>query len=382
MTDQDISASLAERVQNAYRQGTPLTIAGSGSKSFLGDRRPSNPKSPDPVDNDILDLTPHCGILDYEPAELVLTARAGTPLTEIERVLSASGQMMPFDPPQFDNLRSQGHPSKGTLGGAVACGLSGPARPWLGAVRDAVLGVTLINGQGEILQFGGQVMKNVAGYDVSRLMAGAFGTLGVLLAISIRVVPLPRAHQTQVVGTTTEQAMRWFAEWNRSALPITGASVHDGELHVRLAGAQSTVRKAAQRIGGDTLTDVASLTYWQALRDQKLEFFQPGDSDLWRACVPLTTPMTALPDAPQYVDWGGQQRWFRLPPGHATGLRPQAVTAGGHATRFRPALPPADAGQAHAFTPLPAPLHALHQRIKTALDPKGLFNPGRLFTEL
>lgn len=371
MTDQDISRLLAERVHSAYRQGTPLTIVGSGSKAFLGGQ-PSVDRSSGNID--VLDLAQHCGILDYEPAELVLTARAGTPLAEIERVLSASGQMMPFDPPQFGG--------KGTLGGAVATGLSGPARPWQGAVRDAVLGVTLINGQGEILKFGGQVMKNVAGYDVSRLMAGAFGTLGVLLEISIRVMPLPRVQQTQVVATSTEQALRWLAEWNQTALPITAASFHDGQLHVRLAGAQSGVHKAALRVGGDTLDEAAASTYWQALRDHQLPIFQVGETDLWRAAVPLSTPVSALPDAPQYIDWGGQQRWFRLPSGQDADIRRQATAAGGHATLFRPSAQSTGNAQTSPFTPLPAPLHALHQRIKTALDPKGLFNAGRLFAEL
>jgi len=375
VTDQDISPLLAERVQSACHQGTALTIVGSGSKAFLGGQQSADSAS-GTTDHgaDVLDLVPHCGILDYEPAELVLTARAGTPLAEIKQILSASGQMLPFDPPQFGG--------KGTLGGAIASGLSGPARPWQGAVRDAVLGVTLINGQGEILKFGGQVMKNVAGYDVSRLMAGAFGTLGVLLEISIRVMPLPRVHQTQVVATTTEQALRWFAEWNQTALPITAASFHDGQLHVRLAGAQSAVHKAALRIGGDTLAEATASTYWQALRDHQLEFFQPGEPDLWRTVVPLTAPVEALPDAPQLFDWGGQQRWFRLPSGREADIRPQTTAAGGHATLFRPSAQATGARQVSPFTPLPAPLHALHQRIKIALDPKGIFNAGRLFTEL
>ncbi|WP_367182006.1 glycolate oxidase subunit GlcE [Halothiobacillus sp.] len=200
MIDQDISAELAERVRQAYNQDQPVSITGSGSKSFLG-------REPGP-ESIRLDLTPHCGILNYEPAELVLTARAGTPLAEIERVLAAQGQMLPFEPPQFQGQVD----GTGTLGGAVAAGLSGPARPWQGAVRDAVLGVRLINGQGQILKFGGQVMKNVAGYDVSRLMVGAFGTLGVLLDISVRVVPMPRAQQSQIVTVSAEEALARFAE--------------------------------------------------------------------------------------------------------------------------------------------------------------------------
>lgn len=371
MTDQDISLALAEQVQQAYHHAQPVSITGSGSKAFLG--QAAHPESTR------LDLTPHCGILDYEPAELVLTARAGTPLVEIERVLAAQGQMLPFEPPQFEGQNHQ----TGTLGGAVASGLSGPARPWQGSVRDAVLGVRLINGKGQILKFGGQVMKNVAGYDASRLMVGAFGTLGVLLDLSVRVVPMPRAQQTQIISTHAEQALAWFAEWNQTALPITAASFADGHLRVRLAGAQSAVHKAALRIGGDTLPEADATSYWQDLRDHRLDFFQPdagsGDTDLWRTAVPLTTPVGALPDAPQFIDWGGQQRWLQLQPGQATALREQVTQLAGHATLFRPAAP--DQANAERFQPLPPPLLALHQRIKKAMDPKGIFNAGRLFQE-
>lgn len=372
MIDQDISAELAERVQQAYNQDQPVSIAGSGSKAFIG--REPNPESIR------LDLTPHSGILDYEPAELVLTARAGTPLAEIEGLLAAQGQMLPFEPPQFQGQEG----GTGTLGGAVATGLSGPARPWQGAVRDAVLGVRLINGQGQILKFGGQVMKNVAGYDVSRLMAGAFGTLGVLLDISVRVVPMPRAQQTQIVTTTAEEALARFAEWNQTALPITGATFADGQLSVRLGGAESAVHKAVLRIGGDMLAETDATHYWRDLRDHRLDFFQPDDNtpietDLWRVAVPLTTPIDALLSTRQFIDWGGQQRWLRLPSGQATAFRALVAQLNGHATLFRPAK--SKPAGIERFQPLPPPLLALHQRIKKAMDPKGIFNAGRLFPE-
>ena len=372
MIDQDISAELAKRVQQAYNQNHPVSITGSGSKVFLEQGEAASEAIR-------VDLTPHSGILDYEPAELVLTARAGTPLAEIERVLSAQGQMLPFEPPQFQGQAGR----TGTLGGAVAAGLSGPARPWQGAVRDAVLGVRMINGQGQILKFGGQVMKNVAGYDVSRLMVGAFGTLGVLLDISVRVVPMPRAQQTQIVTTTAEQALARFAEWNQTALPITGATFADGQLRVRLGGAESAVHKAVLRIGGDTLTETDATRYWQDLRDHRLDFFQPDDTpvetDLWRAAVPLTTPVAALPSARQLIDWGGQQRWLHLTSDQATEFRTMVPQLTGHATLFRPAK--SKPAETERFQPLPPPLLALHQRIKKAMDPKGIFNAGRLFPE-
>ncbi len=371
MIDQDISAELAERVRQAYNQDQPVSITGSGSKSFLG-------REPGP-ESIRLDITPHSGILDYEPAELVLTARAGTPLAEIERVLATQGQMLPFDPPQFQGQVD----GTGTLGGAVAAGLSGPARPWQGAVRDAVLGVRLINGQGQILKFGGQVMKNVAGYDVSRLMVGAFGTLGVLLDISVRVVPMPRAQQTQIVAVSAEEALARFAEWNQSALTITAATFADGQLRVRLGGAESAVHKAVLRIGGDTLTEMEATRYWQDLRDHRLNFFQPDvapvDNDLWRAAVPLTTPIDALPGARQLIDWGGQQRWLHLTSDQATEFRTLVARQSGHATLFRPGK--FKSADTERFQPLPQPLLALHQRIKKAMDPKGILNAGRLFPE-
>lgn len=377
ITEHDLTAALTATVVEAYANATPVQIQGSGSKAFYGRATAGQP----------LELASHCGILDYEPAELVLTARAGTPLKYIEQILTQAGQMLPFDPPQFGNLdssggsqgRTLGGVKGGTLGGAVAAGLSGPARPWQGAVRDAVLGVTLINGEGKVLRFGGKVMKNVAGYDVSRLMAGALGSLGVLLDISIRVLPLPRVQQTQIIPMSAAQALAHLAEWNRSPMPINGASIHDGALHVRLAGAQSAVHKAALRIGGDTLEQTAATDYWQALRDHQHPFFQNQTGDLWRVTLPLTAALDALPQAPQLIDWGGQQRWLWLDnPADAAIIRPQAAAAQGHATHFRRRVGNPDA----PFSPLPAPLLALQQRVKASLDPKGLFNPGRLYPEL
>jgi glycolate oxidase FAD binding subunit len=373
ITEQDLTAALTATVVDAFANATPLHIQGSGSKAFYGRAITGQP----------LELAGHSGILEYEPAELVLTARAGTPLKHIEHILAQAGQMLPFDPPQFSHAQSgdgtQGGALGGTLGGAVAAGLSGPARPWQGAVRDAVLGVTVLNGEGKVLRFGGKVMKNVAGYDVSRLMVGALGTLGVLLEVSIRVLPVPRVQQTQIIPMSAPQALAHLAEWNRSPLPINGASFYDGALHVRLAGAHSAVHKAALRIGGDTQEQAAATAYWQALRDQRLPFFQNHAGDLWRVALPLTAPIDALPPAQQLIDWGGQQRWLWLDnPSDGVKIRTQAATLRGHATHFR-----SKTGNPEApFSPLPAPLLALQQRVKAALDPKGLFNPGRLYPEL
>jgi glycolate oxidase FAD binding subunit len=363
--EQDLTPALTATVVEAFAHATPLIIQGSGSKSFYGRATHGQP----------LDLAGHSGILEYEPAELVITARAGTPLKHIERILAQAGQMLPFEPPHFGDPN---HPG-GTIGGAVAAGLSGPARPWQGAVRDAVLGVTVLSGEGKVLHFGGKVMKNVAGYDVSRLMAGALGTLGVLLEVSIRVLPIARVQQTQIIPMSASHALAHLAEWNRSPLPINGASFHDDALHIRLAGAQSAVHKAALRIGGDTQEPTAATHYWQALRDHHLPFFQAKTGDLWRVALPLTASIAALPEAHQLIDWGGQQRWLWLDNlSDAAKIRPQAQAAGGHATLFCAAT-----GNSMApFSPLPAPLLALQQRVKASLDPKGLFNRGRLYPEL
>jgi len=363
--EQDLTPTLTATVAEAFANATPLLIRGRGSKAFYGRA----------AQGQTLDMAGHSGILEYEPAELVITARAGTPLKHIEHILAQAGQMLPFEPPHFGDPQSTG----GTIGGAVAAGLSGPARPWQGAVRDAVLGVTLINGEGKVLRFGGKVMKNVAGYDVSRLMAGALGTLGVLLDVSLRVLPLPRAQQTQIIPMSATQALAHLAEWNRSPLPINGASYHEGLLHIRLAGAHSAVHKAMLRIGGDTLDHTAATHYWQALRDHHLPFFRAQTGDLWRVALPLTAPVDALPPAPQLIDWGGQQRWLWLDhPNDAAKIRSQAQAAQGHATLFHAA-----AGNPEApFSPLPAPLLALQQRVKASLDPKGLFNRGHLYPEL
>ncbi|OZA78948.1 MAG: glycolate oxidase subunit GlcE [Halothiobacillus sp. 39-53-45] len=361
----DLTPDLTATVAEAFAKATPLMIKGSGSKAFYGRA----------THGQVIDLSGHSGILEYEPAELVLTARAGTPLKHIEHILAQAGQMLPFEPPQFGDCQSIG----GTIGGAVASGLSGPARPWQGAVRDSVLGVTLLSGEGKVLHFGGKVMKNVAGYDVSRLMAGALGTLGILLEVSIRVLPLPRVQQTQLIPMTATQALAHLAEWNRSPLPINGASFHEGALHVRLAGAHSAVHKAALRIGGEPLEPNAATRYWQALRDHHLPFFQAKTGDLWRVALPLTAPVDALPPACQLIDWGGQQRWLWLDhPSDAAKIGTQAKAARGHATLFCAATGNPEA----PFSPLPAPLLALQQRVKAALDPKELFNRGRLYPEL
>ena len=270
-TSNDLTQSIAGQVAEAAADGQPLSITGHGSKAFYG--RPVNGRT--------LDIGGHRGIVNYEPTELVLTARAGTPLADLESTLAEHGQMFPFEPPRFG-----GH---GTLGGAVATGLSGPRRPYAGAVRDMVLGSRIVNGRGEVLHFGGEVMKNVAGYDVSRLMTGAMGTLGVLLEVSVKLLPVPEHEATLRFQRDPEDAFFDLETWVKAGYPVSAAA-HDGQyLYVRLSGSEKAVRAAQKAVGGDDVAQGAD--YWRALRDQELDFFAPG-TDLWRIALPAPEPPT------------------------------------------------------------------------------------------
>ncbi len=354
---------LIERVRQAIAEGTPLRIQGGGSKAFYGRR----------CDGVVLDVGAHRGVIAYEPAELVITARAGTPLAEIESLLADNGQMLPFEPPHFSSAPQAGEePAErvATLGGMVAAGLSGPRRPWCGAVRDAVLGVKLLNGRSEVLRLGGQVMKNVAGYDLSRLMAGALGTLGVLLEVSLKVLPRPAEEVTLAFELDAERAAARLTEWGRQPLPLSATLIHAGRLHLRLSGSGQGVRAARQALGGEE----GDAAIWQGVREHTLDFFR-ATRPLWRISLPPAAPALNLPGE-QLSEWGGALRW--LASDLATDVLRRRVTAlGGHATLFRH-----HDGRGEVFQPLAPALFALHRRIKQALDPHGLFNPGRMYAEL
>ncbi len=354
MADQDLSQLLQERVRSAVSARTPLNLCGGGSKAHLG--RVATGAT--------LEVSGHSGVLGYEPAELVITARAGTRLRDIERLLSEQGQYLPFEPPHYGEAA--------TLGGTIACGLSGPARFARGAVRDHVLGVKLINGEGEIVRFGGQVMKNVAGYDMSRLMVGAYGTLGLLLEVSLKVLPLPETSQTRVLRMGSQDAIQKMAALGRKALPLTGAAWEAGSLYLRFAGAAPAVNAAMREAGGERLEQ--DTQWWQELREQSLPFFRT-DRRLWRLSLPPASSPFSEPGE-TLIDWGGAQRWLksRVEPER---IWSAASAAGGHATLYRD---PQNRGQ--LMQPLAPPLLELHQRIKTALDPEGIFNPGRLYAEV
>lgn len=352
-TSADQSQQLSERVSEAFATAKPLHLRGSGSKDFLGEA----------VDGETLDVTGHAGVVNYEPGELVMTARAGTPLAELEAVLDESHQMLAFEPPHFG--------ANATLGGTIATGLSGPARPFTGAARDFVLGCRIINGQGQILSFGGEVMKNVAGYDLSRLMAGAYGTLGVLLEVSLKVLPVARTQVTRVFEHTAAQALQQISDWQRKPWPITGAYWEDGKTYLRLAGATSSVESACEKLGGETLDD--DRPFWRAVREHERPFFAQSDRPLWRISLPPAAPMLDI-DGECVIDWGGAQRWVQTDM-EAVALRRVAKEAGGHATVYR--------GQAQPrFHPMGESILALQQRLKKSMDPAGILNPGRIYPEL
>lgn len=346
--------SIRERVHAAMAQDTPLVIRAGGSKDFLGRR----------IEGETLDVSGLRGIVRYEPTELVITARAGTPLAEIEATLAERGQMLGFEPPHYGETA--------TLGGTVACGLSGPARPFRGAARDFVLGTQIVNGRGEILRFGGEVMKNVAGYDVSRLMCGAYGTPGVLLEISLKVLPRPDHELSLVLDVSEHEACERMTAWQRDPLPLSGLCYDGDRLHARLSGAEPAVQAARRRLGGEIDSDGPA--FWERLREQRGAFFE-GKGELWRVSVPPTTPALTLAGK-RIVDWGGALRWYKTPQ-DAASVFAAAQAAGGHAARWRGT---ADAQQ--VFQPLPGPLHALHRRLKHAFDPHGLFNPGRMYPDV
>jgi glycolate oxidase FAD binding subunit len=347
----DLSNELSEVVQTHFANRTPLRIEGASTKSFLGRT----------VDADPLSTLRHRGITSFEPTELVMSARAGTPLVEVEQVLADAGQMLPFEPPRFGD--------GGTIGGAIATGLSGPRRPYTGSTRDFVLGVRMISGRGEVMRFGGEVMKNVAGYDVSRLMTGAQGTLGVILEISLKVLPRAAVEATRCLTMDAGSALTWMDQVGNEPYPIS-AMAHVGDvLYVRLSGTDAGVTAAAREIGGQPIIDDG---WWDGLRDQTGEFFT-AQRPLWRIAVPPGTPPLAI-DGDILLDWGGTQRWLMSDADGAV-IQQAAAKMGGHALRFR-------GGAGEPFQPLSDGVRTIHQRLKDAFDPHHILNPGRLYADL
>jgi glycolate oxidase FAD binding subunit len=345
-------AEFQERIRAAATRGSKLRLRGGGTKDFYGNA----------LAGEIFDTRGYAGIVDYEPTELVVTARCGTLLSELERALEMNRQCLPFEPPHFG--------AAATLGGCVAAGLSGPRRAAAGALRDFVLGVKLIDGRGQALSFGGQVMKNVAGYDVSRLVAGSLGTLGVIAEVSLKLAPRPQAETTLRIEAPQARALELMNRWAGQPLPVSATAWHDGELTVRLSGSTAGVRAAAAKIGGEAIDGA----YWRAIREQTDSFFA-GAEPLWRLAVPSTTAPLEL-QGRQLIEWGGALRWLRSSE-TAAAVRDAARRLKGHATLFRAADK-----SAGCFAPLEPVLQRVHVLLKTAFDPAGVFNPGRMYAEL
>jgi len=347
----DFIPDLCARIAAASAAGTALRLRGGGTKDFYGGE----------LRGEVVEMGAYAGIVAYEPKELVLTVRAGTPLADVEAALAQERQMLPFEPPHFGD--------GATIGGAVAAGLSGPRRPYAGAVRDFVLGTRIVNGKGEDLSFGGRVIKNVAGYDVSRLMAGALGTLGAITEVSFKVLPRPAAEATLAFEADESAATAMTNGWAGQPLPISASAWEDGVLRVRLAGAESAISAARAKLGGHEAPGGAS--YWSDLREQRLAFFGAA-RELWRVSVPQTAEPLDL-GRPALVEWGGGVRWL-TGPADGFAVRSSAERMGGHATLFR-----GGDKSGGVFHPLAPAVLKVHQRLKAAFDPAGILNPGRMY---
>jgi glycolate oxidase FAD binding subunit len=369
---------IIDRIRAASADGTALRIRGGGSKDFYGNR----------LEGELLDTRPLSGILSYEPTELVVTVGAGTPLNELEALLAERGQCLAFEPPHFGWSQNTG----ATVGGMVAAGLSGPARASAGAVREFVLGLRLVNGRGEDLVYGGQVMKNVAGYDVSRMMVGSMGTLGLITEVSLKVLPVAPAEATLVFPLDQASALDCLHRWGGQPLPLNASCwVHDDTaspaqdlLFVRLRGAVAAVEAACTKMLGEQtgqrMDNAQAMADWELCRNQQLPFFEraPGaDQVLWRLSVPQTAPVLDLPSSP-LIEWHGGLRWLWAPLATGPALQAQATAHGGNATVF--VASHADSTRAGGPISLQDPaLMAIQQRLKASLDPQGIFNPHRLF---
>lgn len=355
---QAIVEQFRQQILAAGAAGSPLRLRGGGTKDWYGQR----------LDGEVLDTRAYAGIIDYEPTELVITARCGTPLAQIEAALAARNQMLAFEPPHFG--------PGATVGGVVASALSGPRRASAGALRDFVLGAVLLDGHGERLAFGGQVMKNVAGYDVSRLLAGSLGTLGLILEVSLKVLPLPLREATLRLECAEIAALRLLNEWAGKPLPISASCWHDGVLTVRLSGAEAAVSAALQSLGGEVLAPQEAAVFWLSVREQTHDFFA-GAGSLWRLSLPPHASAMIVKGR-QLIEWGGAQRWLKLDgeadAASARHIRQAVAAAGGHATLFR-----GGDKAVGVFHPLAPAIGTIHQRLRQAFDPAGIFNPHRMY---
>ncbi len=349
--------ALQEQVKSSLADKTPLAIQGGNSKAFYGN--PVNAER-------LLDVSSHSGIVEYAPCELCLTVCAGTRIVDIDAALAENQQMLPFEPPVYNE--------NATIGGAIAAGLSGPRRAYSGSVRDAVLGVKIINGKGEIISFGGQVMKNVAGYDVTRLMTGSFGTLGVILEVSLKVLPKPALEATLIQPFSHEDSIQHFTSLRKTGLPISASCYYDNQVYLRLSGSEAYISDLYKKKGWGTPSE--NNNFWQSIRNHTHDFFQQTNKPLWRLSVASVSPASAQLGADSLIEWGGSLRWAaKNTPTNI--VKSIAEKKSGHAVLFRGNIP-----EVQTF-PKPEPaLFMLHQKLKRKLDPQGIFNPDRLYLGL
>lgn len=354
--DNDISADLQKRVQDSIATKEPLYIHGGNSKAFYGNS----------VAAKALNMSAHSGVISYEPTELCITVRAGTLLSDLEVLLSNQQQIIPFEPPQYS--------PEATIGGAIATGISGPRRAYTGSVRDAILGVKIINGHGEIVTFGGQVMKNVAGYDLSRMMVRSQGTLGVILEVSLRLLPKPQKEITLTFESDQQAALKFFQESRLQQLPITASAWFNGQVFLRLSESDTTLAHAQQKLGFDLFTDYDD--FWTDLRDHRHHFFGRNDKPLWRLSLPPATKQISSIDDNQLIEWGGTQRWINsnAPPNIIQNV---AASNNGYACMFKGNLP-----ETPCFPALDKSLMTLHKQLKRNMDPNGIFSPRRIYSDL
>ncbi len=349
----DCAQEIADKIKHSYQQKQPLEITAGSTKQFYGRK----------INAQLLNVKNHSGVTEYEPSELYITAHCGTSLDEIERVIENKNQILPFEPPNFG-------PSA-TIGGTVACGLSGPRRAYSGNVSDCILGAEVINGKGEQLHFGGRVMKNVAGYDVSRLMCGALGTLGVLTSITLRLLPKPENEQTVAFNMSSTEAIKKMNQWANTPLPIS-ATLHNADsLYVRLSGSHSTIKSSASEMQGEFIEN--SETFWEMIKEHKHSFFN-SDLPLWRISVPPSTPELNI-QGECVMEWNGALRWYATEVNENV-IRTEVERIGGHATLFK-----GDCTQ-NIFHPLSNVSMKFHKHLKQVMDPGRILNPGKMFAEL
>ena len=349
----DCNEEIASQVQDAYHYKTALQIQAGNTKAFYGRN----------IRGELLSLAKHTGIVEYEPTELYITARCGTPLHEIEQTIAEQNQILPCEPPHFG--------STATIGGMIAAGLAGPRRAFSGNVRDCMLGVEILNGVGQTLRFGGRVMKNVAGYDVSRLMCGALGTLGVLMSVTLRLLPKPTSEQTITLTMDSSSAIQKMNQWANSAMPITATFYDGSQLYIRISGSTSTIDVCSKELGGEIQNN--SESFWKTVKEQTHEFFSIKNS-LWRISLPPNTKTLKI-NGNYAVEWNGALRWYDTTEDENT-IRAQTEQAGGHACLFKGNV------TEQVFHPLPDASMHLHKQLKHVFDPANILNPGKMFAEL